>query len=56
MTYYQQELMSVLEQSAPANMKIKIIGDNSETKWLNLNPESIEDIQSFLAELKTRFN
>lgn len=53
MTYYQQELMSVLEKNAPATMKIKIQGTESATKWLDLTPESIEDVQSFLAELKT---
>ena len=55
MKYYQQELLSVFENDTPASMKIKIQGAYSETKWLNLNSESIQALQDFLAELKTSF-
>lgn len=49
--YYMGELKEAGE-NLNGDMKIKVTGSNGESKWLNINDQSIDCIISFFSELK----
>lgn len=50
--YYSRELERVLKDNEPGTLKLKITGANSDTKWIDLNQESLEALQGFISELQ----
>jgi len=49
MNYYMAEVKHVLNNIEPGeNVRFKVRGENAETKWLNLNRESISALKAFL--------
>jgi len=52
MSYYTQELEQLLGSNEPEEMKIKITGNAVDTKWFDLNLESIDSLEHFLTLLR----
>lgn len=49
MDYYMAEIKNVLDNIDPGkNVRFKVQAENAETKWLNLNRESISALKAFL--------
>jgi len=49
--YYDNELHQAGE-NLNGDMKIKVIGDRGQSKWIDINDQSIDSIVKFFTELK----
>ena len=52
-TYYKDQLLSIVTGNSQDSLKLQIKGDKGETRWLNLNLDSIEALRIFLDDLET---
>lgn len=50
MSYYDDELQLILNTNH--SFKFKITGNNNDTKFMNINLDSIESLQAFLVIVK----
>ncbi len=50
--YYKKQLDHVLASDPMTNLTIKITSDIRHTNWLAINLESIEEIKTFLDDVK----
>ena len=50
MNYYKDELDKIITKDSPYGAQIKIMTENSATKWLRINEESAKALKSWIDE------
>jgi hypothetical protein len=50
MNYYKDELDKIITKDSPYGAQIKIMTENSATKWLRINEESAKALKAWIDE------
>jgi hypothetical protein len=51
-TYWEYELGKIATTSGKDHVRVKLISDITETKWLSLTPEQFEKLEAFLLSIE----